>query len=67
MYFVDTSGDFSHTVEGNSLKSVWHISIYILASTPRVELKPYSVLIFFCALMFQSLLYPYGDFHHTAW
>ena len=36
MYFVDTIGDFSHTVEGNSLKSVLKISLYILASTPRV-------------------------------
>ena len=30
MYFVDTFGDFSHTVERNSLKSVWQISLYIL-------------------------------------
>ena len=37
MYFVDTFDDFPHTVEGNSLKSVWRISLYILASTPRVE------------------------------
>ena len=31
IYFVDTFGDFSHTVEWNSLKSVWQISLYILA------------------------------------
>ena len=31
MSFVDTFGDFSHTVEWNSLKSVWKISLYILA------------------------------------
>ena len=30
-YFVDTFGDFSHTVEWNSLKSVWQISLCILA------------------------------------
>ena len=30
-YFNDTFGDFSHTVEWNSLKSVWKISLYILA------------------------------------
>ena len=30
IYFVDTFGDFSHTVEWNSLKSVWQISLYIL-------------------------------------
>ena len=30
MHFVDTFGDFSHTVEWNSLKSVWRISLYIL-------------------------------------
>ena len=35
--FVDTLGDFSHTVEWNSLKSLWQFSLYILASTPRVE------------------------------
>ena len=29
MYFVDNFGDFSHTVEWNSLKSVWQISLYI--------------------------------------
>ena len=29
IYFVDTLGDFSHTVEWNSLKSVWQISLYI--------------------------------------
>ena len=28
MYFVDTFGDFSHTVEWNSLESVWIISLY---------------------------------------
>ena len=37
IYFVDTLGDFSHTAEWNSLKSVWQISLYILAWTPRVE------------------------------
>ena len=31
MYFVSTFGDFSHTVEWNSLKSVWQISLYIFA------------------------------------
>ena len=31
MYFVDTFGDFSHTVDWNSFKSVWQISLYILA------------------------------------
>ena len=34
---VDNFGDFSHTFEWNSLKSVWQISLYILAQTPRVE------------------------------
>ena len=29
MYFVDTFGDSSHIVEGNSLKSIWQISLYI--------------------------------------
>ena len=29
--FVDTFGDFSHTVEWNSLMYVWQISLYILA------------------------------------
>ena len=29
--FVDIFGDFSHTVELNSLKSVWQTSLYILA------------------------------------
>ena len=28
---VDTFGDFSHTVEWNSLKYVWQISLYTLA------------------------------------
>ena len=28
IYFVDTFGDFSHTAERNSLKSVWQISLY---------------------------------------
>ena len=37
VYFVDTSGDFSHTVGWNSLKSVWKISLYILAQTPHVK------------------------------
>ena len=37
MDFVDTFADFSHTVEWNSLKSVWQISLYILAQAPRVE------------------------------
>ena len=37
IYFVDTFGDFSHTAEWNSLKSVWQISLYILAWTPHVE------------------------------
>ena len=31
MYFFGTLGDFSHTVQWNSLKSVWQISLYILA------------------------------------
>ena len=31
IYFVDTFRDFSHTVEWNSLKSVWKIALYILA------------------------------------
>ena len=35
--FVGTFGDFSHTVEWNSVKSVWKISLYILAWTSRVE------------------------------
>ena len=30
IYFVDTFGEFSHTVEWNSLKSVWQISLYTL-------------------------------------
>ena len=30
-YFVDSFGDFSHTVEWNALKSVWQIFLYILA------------------------------------
>ena len=34
---VETFGDFSYTVEENSLKSVWQIFLYILALTPRVE------------------------------
>ena len=59
MYFVDTFGDFSHTIEWNSLKSVCQISLYILVWTPRVEgsnyhtrwLKsPHSVLIFFVCI-----------------
>ena len=29
--FFDTFGDFSHTVEWNSLKSIGQISLYILA------------------------------------
>ena len=29
--FIHTFGDFSHNVEWNSLKSVWQISLYILA------------------------------------
>ena len=29
IYFVDNFSDFSHTVEWNSLKSVWQISLYI--------------------------------------
>ena len=58
-YFVDTFGDFSHTVEWNSLKSVWKISLYILAWTPRVEgsyyrtvcwKSPHSILIFFVCI-----------------
>ena len=36
IYFVDTFGDFPHTVEWNSPKSVWQVSLYILAQTPRV-------------------------------
>ena len=56
IYFVDTFGDFSHTVEWNSLKSVWQISLYILAETLRVGgsnyhtvwwKSPHSLLIFF--------------------
>ena len=31
IYFVDTFGDFSHSVEWNLLKPVWKISLYILA------------------------------------
>ena len=31
MYFFDSFSDFSHTVEWNSLESVWQISLYILA------------------------------------
>ena len=31
MCFVDTFGDFSHTVDYNSLKSAWQIPRYILA------------------------------------
>ena len=31
IYFVDTFRDFSNTVEWNSLKSVWQISLYISA------------------------------------
>ena len=31
IYFVDTFGDFSHTVERNLLKSAWQIFLYILA------------------------------------
>ena len=31
IYFFDTFGGFSHTVEWNSLKSVWQIFLYILA------------------------------------
>ena len=31
IYFVDTFGDFSDTVEWNSLKSGWQIFLYILA------------------------------------
>ena len=31
IYFVDTFGDFFNTVEWNSLKFVWQISLYILA------------------------------------
>ena len=59
MHFVDTFGDFSHTVDWNSLKSVWQISLYILAWTPRVEgsnyhtvwwESPHSVLIFFVCI-----------------
>ena len=34
IYFVDTFGDFSHTVQWNSLKSVWRISLYILVKLP---------------------------------
>ena len=30
IYFVDTVGDFSHTVEWNSFKFVWQIALYIL-------------------------------------
>ena len=37
IYFVHTFSDYFHTVEKNSLKSVWKISLCILASTPRVE------------------------------
>ena len=31
IYFLDPFGDFSHTVEWNSLKSIWQISLYIIA------------------------------------
>ena len=41
IYFVDTFSDSSHTVEWTSLKSVWQISLYILAQTPRVDRSNY--------------------------
>ena len=44
IYFVDTFGDISHTVEWNSLKSVWQISLYILAWTPHVEGSNYQTV-----------------------
>ena len=44
MYFVDTFGDFSHSVEWNSLQSVWQISLYILAETPYVESSNYQTV-----------------------
>ena len=53
MYFIDTFGDFSHTVGWNSLKSIWQISLYIIAQISRVEgsyyhtVRRHSVLIFF--------------------
>ena len=31
IYLVDPFGDFSHTVEWNSLKSVWQFFLYISA------------------------------------
>ena len=31
IYFVNTFSDFFHSVEWKSLKSVWKISLYILA------------------------------------
>ena len=37
MYFVDTFGDFHHTVKWNSLQSIWKISLYVLASTFHVK------------------------------
>ena len=37
IYFVDTLGDFSYIVEWNSPKSVWQITLYILALNPRAE------------------------------
>ena len=64
--FVDTFGDFSHTVEWNSLKSVWQISLYILAQIPCVEgsnyhtvwqKPPHSVLIFFCVYQCCKICY----------
>ena len=37
IYFVETFGDFSHTVEWSSFKSVWQIFLYVLAKTPRAK------------------------------
>ena len=44
MYFIDTFGDFSHTVEWNLLKSVGRIFLYLLAQTPRVESSNYHIV-----------------------
>ena len=44
MDFVDIFGDFSHTVEWNLLKSVWQTSLYMLASTPRVDGSNYYIV-----------------------
>ena len=42
--FVDTFGNFSHTLEWNSVKSVWQISLYTYYYPPRVEGSNYHTL-----------------------